>query len=257
MDTRQKTLRWAGRNGDKDALRASIWTKLEDAQVGIGDVWDSIPNFIGAELAAERLAQLPFWQAAKTVKVNPDAPQIPVRYRALRDGKRLYMPIPELAQDLPFLLLDPSTLESRGISFEEAATLEGALRVGQRVAFSEMVPMEVLVVGCVACAANGGRTGKGAGFADLEMGIFSELGLIPQNARIVTTVHSLQMVESQYLPIQSHDYPLDWLVTPDESVETNTQHIRPSGVQWSEVRQDQFNDIPFLKTLQAELQPRP
>jgi hypothetical protein len=34
-----------------------------------------IPNFVDAEKAAARLAQLPEFQAAAVVKVNPDTPQ--------------------------------------------------------------------------------------------------------------------------------------------------------------------------------------
>jgi hypothetical protein len=40
----------------------------------------------GAGLAAAaRLASLPAWRAARLVKANPDAPQLPVRARALTD----------------------------------------------------------------------------------------------------------------------------------------------------------------------------
>jgi len=51
--------------------------------------WGRIPNFAGAEAAAERLREHPAWQAARTVKSNPDSPQRPVRQRALEDGKDL------------------------------------------------------------------------------------------------------------------------------------------------------------------------
>lgn len=34
-----------------------------------------IPNFVDAEKAAQRLADLPEFKAAKVVKVNPDTPQ--------------------------------------------------------------------------------------------------------------------------------------------------------------------------------------
>jgi hypothetical protein len=34
-----------------------------------------IPNFVDAEKAAQRLADLPEFKAAKVIKVNPDTPQ--------------------------------------------------------------------------------------------------------------------------------------------------------------------------------------
>jgi hypothetical protein len=38
-----------------------------------------IPNFTGAEAAAERLRATPEWQAAGTLKANSDSAQLPVR----------------------------------------------------------------------------------------------------------------------------------------------------------------------------------
>jgi 5-formyltetrahydrofolate cyclo-ligase len=51
----------------------------------------------GAEQAAARLADLPKWQTARVVNANPDSPQLPVRRRALADGKVVYMAVPRLA----------------------------------------------------------------------------------------------------------------------------------------------------------------
>ena len=71
---------------------------------------DGIPNFTGAEAAAQRLRELAEWQAARTVKANPDSPQLPVRQRALEDGKTVYMAVPRLAAAEPFFALDPDHL---------------------------------------------------------------------------------------------------------------------------------------------------
>jgi 5-formyltetrahydrofolate cyclo-ligase len=80
---------WIGYHRDKDKLRTEIWSLLKQQAASIGDPFGHIPNFIDAQLAAENLAALPIWQQAKTIKCNPDAAQIPVRMRALQDGKRL------------------------------------------------------------------------------------------------------------------------------------------------------------------------
>ena len=249
-----KKLKWAGRNSAKDQLRNAIWTALEESRAGIGKIWDSIPNFVGAEVAAEKLSRLPIWQEASVIKSNPDTPQIHVRYRALRDGKLLYMPVPQLAKEFPFVLLDPAKLTKKGIPFEEAARKEGALKYGKRVQFSDMLPMDLLVVGCVAVGRDGGRTGKGGGFADLELGIFRELGLIPTQAQLVTTVHDLQIVDDARLTLQAHDSPLDWIVTPSEVIETSTSYPRPMGVYWDAVLPEQYEAIPFLRKLRDQLE---
>jgi 5-formyltetrahydrofolate cyclo-ligase len=76
----------------------------------LGRVAGKIPNFLGAEAAADRLAALPAWETTRVVKANPDKAQRAVRARALTEGKVLYMAVPRLADELPFYLLDPEHL---------------------------------------------------------------------------------------------------------------------------------------------------
>jgi hypothetical protein len=73
-----------------------------------------IPNFLGAEAAADRLAALPAWAAAHVVKANPDTAQRAVRARALTDGKVLCMAVPRLADELPFYLVRAGARGDRG-----------------------------------------------------------------------------------------------------------------------------------------------
>ncbi|MBT9290257.1 5-formyltetrahydrofolate cyclo-ligase [Prosthecodimorpha staleyi] len=248
--------RWQGRNETKDGLRHAVWSDLETSGAGVGPVRSRIPDYVGAEAAAERLATLKAWRDAAIVKCNPDPPQIPVRRKALEAGKRLYAPVPELVKPFPFVLLDPDVLARRGIAFADAARSEVFVEVGEPVRFQEMRPMDLIVVGSVAVTRAGGRTGKGGGFADLELGIFRELGLVRPSTPIVTTVHGLQVVDRDRLVIEAHDSALDWIATPDELIETRTTHPQPHGVDWERVRPDQFADIPFLAELRAEIEAR-
>jgi len=142
----EEVARWKGRNEGKDKVRETIWASLEAQDVNVGPVWSRIPNFVGADAAAKRLSEMPFWKSASVVKCNPDPPQIPVRLRALYDGKLLYTPVPELVKGFPFVLLDPAALKEKDISFELAATSQGAVAYGRPVNFEEMLPMDVLVV---------------------------------------------------------------------------------------------------------------
>jgi 5-formyltetrahydrofolate cyclo-ligase len=245
--------RWTGRNPDKDSLREEIWGALEASRHNVGPVWSRIPNFVGAAAAAARLAELPIWKAANVVKCNPDPPQIPVRLRALHDGKLLYTPVPELSKGFPFVLLDPAKLEKNKIQFELAATSQGAVEHGEPVSFADMAPMDFVVVGCVGVTRKGGRTGKGGGFADLELGIFRELGKISPATPIATTVHPTQIVADDRILMLEHDSALDWIVTENEAIETHTPYRQPDGVAWDVVQQDQLDDIPFLKELRAEI----
>lgn len=246
--------RWAGRNSGKDVLRHRIWSGLEDNGISIGPANSCIPNFVGADVAASHLARLPQWQAARTVKCNPDPPQIPVRLRALYEGKIVYAPVPELLKPFPFVRLDPETLREKGIQFELAATSQGFVEHGDPVEFEDMEPLDFVVVGCVAVSRNGGRTGKGGGFADLELGIFRELGKLKEGTLITTTVHSSQVVDNDHLPMMAHDSALNAIATELELIETATPFPQPSGVAWNEVQADQYKDIPFLETLRDRIE---
>jgi len=245
---------WSGRNVDKDQLRSEIWSLLKQQGVSRRDPFGHIPNFVGAEQAAERLAALPFWQQAAVIKCNPDSPQKPVRLRALQDGKRLYMAVPRLTNRHCFVELTAEDLRQRGVSLEDAATMRKALIHGRLVSFEEMQPIDLIVVGCVAVTQNGGRTGKGAGFADLELAMLKEFGLVQPGTPIVTTVHSLQVVENARLPMQAHDWALNWIVTPDQAIETNTSYPRPNGLDWDTIQPDQSKKIPILRKLREQLE---
>src|ERR1700750_3499956 len=91
----------------KAALRQEVWTAMRAAKVARSPgAAGRIPNFTGAESAAERLRSRPAWQAAGTVKSNPDSAQWPVRQRALEDGKTVYMAVPRLAEPVALFALE-------------------------------------------------------------------------------------------------------------------------------------------------------
>jgi len=243
---------WSGYHLDKDNLRTEIWSLLKEQGVAIGDPFGHIPNFVGAQQAAEQLAALPIWQQAKAIKCNPDSPQIPVRSRALQEGKRLYMAVPRLTSTRCFVELTAEDLQQRNISFEDAAIARKALTYGRLVTFEEMQPIDLVMVGCVAVTRNGGRTGKGAGFADLELAMLYEFGLVQPDTPIVTTVNPLQIVEEKCLPMQSHDWALNWVVTSEEIIETKTTYPRPLGLDWDSIRSEQYQKIPILRKLKEQ-----
>jgi 5-formyltetrahydrofolate cyclo-ligase len=112
-----------------------------------------------------------------------------------------------------------------------------------------MAAIDLVVVGCVAVTRSGGRTGKGAGFADLELAMLKTFGLIEDNTPIVTTIHPLQIVSDSSLPMQPHDWALDWIVTPFEAIATQTTYPRPVGLDWDFIRAEQYEQIPILEKL--------
>src|ERR1700745_358741 len=86
----------------KAALRQEVWSAMRAAKVArLPVAAGRTPNFTGPEAAAERLRTRPAWQAAATVKSNPDSAQWPVRQRALEDGKTVYLAVPPLGETRP------------------------------------------------------------------------------------------------------------------------------------------------------------
>jgi 5-formyltetrahydrofolate cyclo-ligase len=102
--------------------------------------------FKGAEAAAELLAEQEKWRQAKVVKANPDALQLPVRARALAEGKVVYMAVPRLAEAKPFVLLDPRRLSQTP---RRAASIRGAMHEGQPVSVSQVRRIDLVVCGSV------------------------------------------------------------------------------------------------------------
>ena len=230
----------------KAALRAEVWAQLSSAGVArFPGAEGRIPNFTGAEAAAERLRQTEAWQRARTVKANPDAPQWPVRQRALEDGKTVFMAVPRLADEHPFFLLDPDHLADPP---RKASSIKGASRSARRVSVDELHPVDLVVAGCVAVGEDGARLGKGGGFSDLEFALASEAGLIGPETVLCTTVHDLQVRPAGTVPTVDHDFRLDLIVTPTRVIRVNRSGRRPVGrIRWEELDDDKIAAVPLLR----------
>jgi 5-formyltetrahydrofolate cyclo-ligase len=240
---------WSGYHPCKDRLRSAVWTRLKTQGAAIGEPLGHIPRFVGSDLAAMRLGTLPAWRQATVIKCNPDAAQTPVRRKALEDGKVLYMAVPRLTQERCFVQVTAAEMSRQGIALDVAATNRGAMQHGRLVAWEEMRPVDLVVVGCVAVSRDGGRTGKGAGFADLELGMLRQQGLVQAETPVVTTVHPLQIVDSGALPMLAHDWSLTWIITPDEAIATQSRRPQPAGLLWESIRPEQCETIPALRAL--------
>ena len=232
--------------GSKQATRDRVWALLTRRRVArFPGAVGRIPNFVGAEAAARRLAESPAWQAARVVKCNPDAPQLPVRVLALQQGKRVFMAVPRLREERCFLELDPRRLAGRE---RAAASIRGASQLGKPTLPKEMPKIDLIVAGSVAVRRDGARVGKGGGFSDLELALLTELELAGRWATIVTTVHPLQIV-NEALPMLAHDIPLDLIVTPDETIRCPRRYRRPRGILWKALTHEKIGEVPLLARL--------
>ena len=157
---------------EKQKIRERIWRLLEARGVARfpKPVYGRIPNFVGAERAAERILRLREYKSATVVKVSPDSPQRHVRYRCLLDGKILVMPTPRLREG--FLLLNPSEIPQE--SYAQASTIRGAFIFGRRIPPEDLPKIDMIIVGSVAVTEKGLRLGKAGGYSELEYAILLE-----------------------------------------------------------------------------------
>jgi 5-formyltetrahydrofolate cyclo-ligase len=228
----------------KAEIRQRIWKTIEREGVGRFPVGAGrIPNFIGAEQAANLLREMAVWRRALVVKVNPDAPQLPVRRLALLEGKIVYMAVPQLRTEKCFIEIDPQRFGARSAL---AASITGACRYGRAVSPREMRPVDLVVCGSVGVGRDGARLGKGGGYCDLEYGVLREEGKVRESTPILTTVHPLQLLTDR-IPMLPHDLPVDFLVTPSEVIATRPAHPRPRGIYWDLLRSLKINAIPLLR----------
>jgi 5-formyltetrahydrofolate cyclo-ligase len=196
----------------KQLLREKIWSEMERLRIAAFPLpcRGRIPNFKGAEAAAERLRQLEELKKAKVVFVNPDSPQRKVRENALKDGKTLIVASPRLKKG--FMLIDLARVKGKE---RFASAIKGALKFGLEV--QEFPEPDLVVEGSVAVDMHGHRLGKGHGYSDLEIQILKRMfGRVV----VATTIHDIQVVKA--VPFEEKDEKVSILVTP-------TRVVRVSG----------------------------
>jgi 5-formyltetrahydrofolate cyclo-ligase len=232
---------------EKQGERQRVWTRFEESgEVLFPGARGRIPNFRGAASAADRLAATPEWRRAKVVKCNPDSPQRPVRLRALRDGKVLYMAVPRLAKAKCFWKLDPKRLDPGEMA--AAGSIRGASRFGRPVGPAELPHVDLIVAGSVAVNRKGVRVGKGGGYSDLEYAIGRQVGAIDDETVVATTVHPIQLVAGD-LPVTAHDFFLDLIVTPEETIRPKRGRCQPKGILPAHLSAEKRREIPALREL--------
>src|ERR671930_565214 len=142
----------------------------------------------------------------------------------LPSGKVVSKAVPRLREAKPFLrLAEDATIKARG---------------AQPVAVEELEPVDLVVCGTVAVNREGVRVGKGGGYSDLEFGLLVEAGIVGEQTTIATTVHPLQLLDED-LPETEHDFRVDLVVTPEETLQTSVRR-RPPGILWSHLTQEKI-----------------
>jgi 5-formyltetrahydrofolate cyclo-ligase len=227
----------------KEAARQWVWDLLATSGAARFPFppHGRIPNFDGADAAAQRLFEVPQWRDARAIKVNPDSPQREVRRLALTLGIRVYVPTPRLAGG--FQLLDPERINPA--DFAAAATLTSMTEHSISVSLQQIPQLDAIVTGCAAVTRSGKRCGKGAGYSDIEFGVLRELGHQP--VPVATTVHDAQLVAD--FPLEANDLPLTVICTPTRTIRISDPPPAPVGIDWSQLDEEDLRKMPVLEEL--------
>ncbi|XP_021025748.1 methenyltetrahydrofolate synthase domain-containing protein isoform X3 [Mus caroli] len=206
-----------------------------------------IPNFKGDSRAAEHLLHLHAFPVARTIKVNPDAPQRNARFLVLESKKTLLVPTPRLRTGL-FNKITPPPGATKDI-LRKCATSQGVRNFSVPVGLDSSVLVDLVVVGSVAVSEKGWRIGKGEGYADLEYAMMVSMGAVHEGTPVVTIVHDCQVVDIPEALVEDHDLTVDYILTPTRVITTGCARPKPTGIMWSKVSFEMLTKIPVLRTL--------
>jgi 5-formyltetrahydrofolate cyclo-ligase len=235
--------------------REQVWATLQ--RVGKPDSrfhWDFssfIADFDGNDVATQRILELSAWQNSDRVFITPDNSTERLRREAIRAGKTILVTTYGIRRG--FLQLDAAVVPADEISY--AATLDGLDHYATPVSLAELsggAPLGLLVTGGSAISRNGIRFGKGHGYFDLEWAMLSEIGLTSADSVIVDIVHDDQVIE-ETLAGEAHDVAVDWIITPERSIQIPNDDRGPGQVFWNLIPGTEHESIPPIIELKRML----
>ncbi|HYB02785.1 MAG TPA: 5-formyltetrahydrofolate cyclo-ligase [Ktedonobacteraceae bacterium] len=236
----------------KEIIRQRVWNELRHvARPDSRFHWnfaEFIADYEGSDVGAQRIRDLPAWQASNFMFITPDNNLEEVRRAAMVDGKPFVMSTYGIARG--FLYLDPARIPADKYGW--AATLDGMDRFAKPLGLVDLTRLgkfDVLVTGASAISTNGIRFGKGHGYFDLEWAMFSEARCLTENPLVVCAVHDCQIVDLDLIGSE-YDTRVDVIVTPTRTIEIPAEHgHRPGRVVWEQLEPGMVERIPPLQEL--------
>lgn len=195
----------------KDEIRSRLWNYMEaeDLVSFPRPCFGRIPNFKGAELAAERIKELVEFRRAKCVFCAPDGVLKRVRELVLEQGKVLVVALPHMKDFLEITEQE---------KIKAATKIKGFTRFGKPL----QTRVDLFVQGSVAVDRLGNRLGKGAGYGDQEWDYLLKRQLINPGAKVITVVHDCQIVDDMSGLMGKHDKRVDYILTPTKVIVVGT-----------------------------------
>jgi len=220
------------------------------------DFGEFIADFAGSEAALERLVAHRYYQQSQYLFITPDNCVEQLRYRALRDGKRVLLTTYSIRRG--FWILDPATIPADKLLY--AATLDGMERMGRPLSLEQIAAMpgpDYMITGTGAINEKGIRFGKGHGFFDVEWGMLYKLGKITTATPAAAVVHDCQVLTEELTP-EVFDTVADVIFTPTRTIEVTGAQKPTGGIIWDLLDPKMYATIPPLQELkQRETEGRP
>ncbi|MEA3535864.1 5-formyltetrahydrofolate cyclo-ligase [Rhizobium sp. CC-YZS058] len=232
-------------------IRQKIWDSLKavarpDTRFHLS-FSEFIPDFIGADVATDRLTRLKAFRDCRLAFVTPDNSMTELRRRLIVEGKGFVMSTYNMQRG--FLYMAPGIVPPEAASF--AAWLDGMEYFARPVDLadlSEIGRFDLLATGASAVTRDGIRFGKGHTFFDLEWAMFTDIGLVHEQTPVAAIVHDVQVVEEQ-LNQSETDIQVDYIATPSRLATIERQKRRPRGVRWERLTREEIASLPPLNEL--------
>jgi 5-formyltetrahydrofolate cyclo-ligase len=197
----------------KDELRKWLWKYLSDYHLTMvpRPCYARVPSFKAVDVAVARLTDLPAWKAAEAVLVSPDDVTLDARIAAIREGKRLYVPVPG----------EKRVHRLEGVPADKA---EVAANLKEISRFSDVLPLAaaqdaaLVVMGALSVDRHGNWLGQGEVFSELPPALTRadrNFGKTPR----VALVDDMQIFEDFGYLMEEGDARVDLVVTKTQTLE--------------------------------------
>ncbi|KAJ4356951.1 hypothetical protein N0V95_002894 [Ascochyta clinopodiicola] len=217
------------------------------------------PDFRGSSDAVDRITELSCYKEAKTILVTGDNSLESLRYRALKDGKRVLVGTYRLRRG--FVVLEPKSIgESK---LELAACLDAMERpgIGRAVSLSQLrdegYKIDMCALGGLVFNEQGVVIWEGSALFEVQWALLQDLKVLEIATPVVAVAHDCQVVdEAQYgidaiKPDKNGEVQCDFIITPERVLEVKGA-VKPSGgVDFKKVDPEALNNIPPLQELKG------
>ena len=236
----------------KAQIRRMIWERLTRQGLALfPGAYGRTPRFRGQEQGVDRLAQLDVWRSARRVVVLPDMALDPIRERVISERKILIVPdLARVTEDW-ILEIDPAKADEPAAIEAAHALGSGADEPHEGIRFQrgrDTAPADLMVIGAVGVNRRGTRVGRGAGGADLVYAIGRDRGFVRADTPVAVVVHPEQLFDEPAVREPS-DLPVDYIVTPAETIHIEAVVMRPKGLDPCMVTSHRLECFPGLRRI--------